>query len=522
MANPWHVKWLQEGVKAWNYRRNRVSFFPDLRGVNFFELLPEDYRTRPKASRFFEGLNLKNSDLVGADLSNLNFRRANFTDANLTNSKLDASNFNQANFKDAKLTNASARRAELDGAKFIGSALQGLNLEGASIKGTIVLEASLDEEQYQALGGTEARRYIEERRDKYLAARLSKSGNAVDGAYLGKSEAPHKERDVRYDIYYGTNRVPIYEQGELIDYGCTENGEISYGICEVVLPAGRPIGKLGPSLWKKVVRRVMGEGHTSTKVLRIVELNESLFLSHLLSISQAARGDIHPTLFIHGYNNSFQSAAQRAAQIGYDLGLGQGIGLFSWPSSGSKSGYTSDEAMVDVSKYKMADFIEVFLHASGNRQINIIAHSMGCRCLMGALEVLGRGRTSVLKRINQIILAAADIDTRHMNHLALYAVRYCNRTTAYTTSKDDALKVSGWLHGFQRVGASPPTYVFSGMDTIVANNSGLGSFGHQYVATSRVILGDIFQLLKHNASPNDRHAVELVLGASPTHWRLRD
>jgi esterase/lipase superfamily enzyme len=70
------------------------------------------------------------------------------------------------------------------------------------------------------------------------------------------------------------------------------------------------------------------------------------------------------TLFIHGFNNSFEDAILRAAQIGYDLGIGQGIGLFSWPSQGVKTpkGYTTDEATAEASKYLLADFIEQFVH----------------------------------------------------------------------------------------------------------------------------------------------------------------
>ncbi|WP_449579266.1 hypothetical protein [Paracoccus mutanolyticus] len=54
MADSWHVQSslrLREGVASWNRRRKKVSFLPNLAGVDFFELLPERYRSRAKTSR---------------------------------------------------------------------------------------------------------------------------------------------------------------------------------------------------------------------------------------------------------------------------------------------------------------------------------------------------------------------------------------------------------------------------------------------------------------------------------------
>ncbi|WP_165828019.1 hypothetical protein [Rhodovulum sp. BSW8] len=34
MGNPEHLKWLLEGVEAWNARRQRDDFMPDLSGMD--------------------------------------------------------------------------------------------------------------------------------------------------------------------------------------------------------------------------------------------------------------------------------------------------------------------------------------------------------------------------------------------------------------------------------------------------------------------------------------------------------
>ncbi len=73
MSNNLHANWLKEGVKKWNYRRKKVTFQPDLSGIRFFDFLPSDFRDQPKASRFFERIDLSDANLIDADLSDLNF-----------------------------------------------------------------------------------------------------------------------------------------------------------------------------------------------------------------------------------------------------------------------------------------------------------------------------------------------------------------------------------------------------------------------------------------------------------------
>ena len=132
---------------------------------------------------------------------------------------------------------------------------------------------------------------------------------------------------------------------------------------------------------------------------------------------------------------------------------------------------------------------------------------MGCRCLLGALEVLSNGKESVLRSVNQVILAAADVDAAIMPKLGEAATRYATRTTSYVSGDDKALKLSGWLHDFSRVGFVPPTFVMGGMDTILVNDDDLGTLSHGYVGSSRVVLGDMFDLLSKNEEPANRFSL---------------
>lgn len=83
----------------------------------------------------------------------------------------------------------------------------------------------------------------------------------------------------------------------------------------------------------------------------LISMNETLFWKLISETADRMKVREHPTIFIHGFNTKFEDAVLRAAQIGYDLGIGQRIGLFSWPSKGSIIKYNADETMSEASKY---------------------------------------------------------------------------------------------------------------------------------------------------------------------------
>ncbi len=517
MADEWHVEWLKEGVVRWNRRRKKVKFVPDLSGLNFYDFLPRDFRDAPKTSRTFEKIDLSDANLAEANLSNLNFAAANFKAANLLNATMTKSNFTNAKFIDTNLVGIDASGSMFEDAEFERVELARANFEGVEATGAVFISTELTSSQVRTLGEENIlvfpsraahRDAVTQSNERYSLPSPSGPPTKDDG----------KTRKNRYDVFFGTNRVPKIERDAVVDFTGDKASELSFGICEVIVPEGHKIGSLGSPLFKRLYNRK----DDRLKLENLIALNEELFFAQLRQSSNRMKIQERPTIFVHGFNNSFEAAVLRAAQIGYDLRIGQGIGLFSWPSKGKAKAYSADEATVEVSKYYLADFIEKFVANALDGTINVIAHSMGCRCLLGALEVLSNGRPHVLKSINQTILAAADVDASVMHFLGKHPVENATRTTSYVSDKDKALKVSKWLHDFPRVGVMPPTYVMNGMDTVIVNNLDLGKFSHGYVGTSRTILNDIFSLLKDNSPPSDRFSVAWDATSGQSCWRLKD
>lgn len=127
MANPQHIKWLLEGVEAWNARRERDDFEPKFEGKNIQEafreagLMPSDGRI---------------------NLQGINLRQANLSRANLLG----------ANLRGADLQGTDLKGAELRGVNLSGAYLLGANLLNTSLNGAIVISNPLTVRENNRIG----------------------------------------------------------------------------------------------------------------------------------------------------------------------------------------------------------------------------------------------------------------------------------------------------------------------------------------------------------------------------------
>lgn len=140
MANQEHVKWLKEGVEAWNKRRERENFSPDLSRA---------YLGRANLSGAdFSYSNLRNADLRITDLSGANFSHADLRDANLlgvdlSNAHLSFADLSSAVLLDANLRGATLALTNLSDAYLISANLSGTHLMSADLSGTRLSHSEL-------------------------------------------------------------------------------------------------------------------------------------------------------------------------------------------------------------------------------------------------------------------------------------------------------------------------------------------------------------------------------------------
>jgi len=320
------------------------------------------------------------------------------------------------------------------------------------------------------------------------------------------TEAPRNTNDnADYTVWFGTNRKPNDSESLQLGFSKSRDMKIHYGYCRVFIPRSHKIGSTGSSWWQRLRSGIDDRLNLIEVKGMVADEYWSAISSRLAKLETSERDAV---IFVHGYNVSFENAAMRAAQIGFDLSVKGAMAFFSWPSQRMLKGYSADEATIEASEAFIAEFIEDFVARSGAEKVHIIAHSMGNRGVLRAIDRIAnkaQRRTGVL--IGQVILAAADVDADTFRNLCGAYGRVSRRATLYVSSRDLAIEASRWLHDFARAGLLPPIMVVPGIDTINVTNVDLTKLGHGYVAGARDVLEDMHQLLVYDAPPNRRFAL---------------
>ena len=333
------------------------------------------------------------------------------------------------------------------------------------------------------------------------------------GRSLAWSAEPPKAANVRdedgsreYRVWFGTNRQQERRNGR-VSFGSTRADRISYGYCDVTIPKYHRIGSVGDAWWRRFPRFWLNNRLT-IKDLHL--LAETAFYSQLRKLFDDLPDDERILLvFLHGFNVSFDRAAIRAAQLGFDLKIPGTTAFFSWPSRGSVSEYPADIASMEASEKYISEFLLEMSERSGAHRIHLIAHSMGNRGLLRAFDGLAqemRGRIG--KNLKQVFLAAPDIDEDLFRDLSDVYHSMATRTTMYVSSKDLALNSSGIIHDHPRAGYTPPVTVVEGVDTVEVSNIDLTYLGHGYVANARPVLVDMYNVMATDAAPNRRFGLQ--------------
>lgn len=115
-------------------------------------------------------------------------------------------------------------------------------------------------------------------------------------------------------------------------------------------------------------------------------------------------------VFVHGYNNNFQEALFRVAQLSADTGQRGTAVLFDWPSAAKVAGYVTDKDNATYSRDELVDTLTILARQPGVGEVTLFGHSMGGWLTVEAVRQLRlMGRDDVIRRLN-VVLAAPDID----------------------------------------------------------------------------------------------------------------
>jgi pimeloyl-ACP methyl ester carboxylesterase len=167
-----------------------------------------------------------------------------------------------------------------------------------------------------------------------------------------------------------------------------------------------------------------------------------------------------------------------------------------------------DEAAVGVSGRRLADFLETVVAQSGAQRIHLIAHSMGNRALIEALQTYLAKRAPENRQhiFGQIVFTAPDVDRDYFTDVIPSLAGSAERVTLYASDNDYALRTSQFVHGAPRAGTAGDDVIvkLAGLDSIDMSSVPADALGHSYFAANSGAIYDIFRLLWRGDPPPQR------------------
>jgi esterase/lipase superfamily enzyme len=329
------------------------------------------------------------------------------------------------------------------------------------------------------------------------------------------------------EIAGGTSRVPIFvattRQRSTTDPGEMFNGEraadVSYAAITVSIP---PDGsrKVGEVQWPTTLP---GDPRRNFVTVSADYLDRQAFTASIAAMAKRT-GRSKVLVFVHGFNNRFDDAVYRFAQIVQDSKVPVIPVLFTWPSRGEVRlrAYTYDRESANYSRDALESLLTMLTSYPAVTEVNMLAHSMGNWIALEALrgrsirggQTAGSVRADKLKNV-MLVAPDVDVDVFRMQIQRMGAAR--PRIALFVSQDDQALGLSKNIWGgIPRLGDVDPTQEpyrteFERDGILVFNLTGLASPGDD--AHDRAfedvtsVMAMIQQRLKDGQAMTDRGSV---------------
>jgi esterase/lipase superfamily enzyme len=160
-------------------------------------------------------------------------------------------------------------------------------------------------------------------------------------------------------------------------------------------------------------------------------------------------------LYVHGYRESFETAAVSTAQLSHGIRFDGATALFTWPSAGTTFNYVGDREAAMWSRDALEDLLLALANSSSGGRVHIVAHSMGTLLTLETLRSLrASGGDAVMSRIGSVVMAAPDVDFNLFARTMAKLGPDVHKMTVISSRNDLALAVSSQIAGGVRAGAA--------------------------------------------------------------------
>ena len=365
---------------------------------------------------------------------------------------------------------------------------------------------------------------------------------------VDSAEPVHTPDDL--DLLYVTDRAPITDpQTNALSYGSERSRTMSFGSIEIrVEPdSNGAMGEMKLGAITEIGRfpevpypaKITSAGYI--RAPDVVAAHEQAVASLQREIRRrlAKTDRKEVVVFIHGYNNTFNDAANATGSICRLLGPDFVCLALTWPAGGSRGafmGYNVDRESGEFAVADMRKAIRAIGQTDGVRGVHIIAHSRGTDVLASAFQQLSAeayvSRFSITEnlKVRNIVLFAPDIDIDvaatkifdvfsdpdapyGANKAPNAAIRQGSfHLTIYSSPGDQALSLSSSIFGSRlRLGQLD----LSGQEAkalradpghlvdLIEVDENTGAFGHGYFLSNPAVGSDLVALIRDRLKPGD-------------------
>lgn len=250
----------------------------------------------------------------------------------------------------------------------------------------------------------------------------------------------------------GTSLVPILAAttrnratatpGEMFDSERAD--QVSYASITVSIPpdASRKIGEVQ---WPA---SLPGDPHQNFVTVSADHVDKPSFVAALSAAAKkGARGRV--LLFVHGFNNRFDEAVYRFAQIVHDSKAPAIPILFSWPSRGQVGlrAYREDLESASGSREAVEQLLDTIAANPNVKQVTVLCHSMGCSLTLEALRARAVRAGKIGAKVRNVLLVAPDVDVNVFRAQMQQMGSVRPRFGLFLSQDDNALKLSKSIWG---------------------------------------------------------------------------
>jgi esterase/lipase superfamily enzyme len=291
-------------------------------------------------------------------------------------------------------------------------------------------------------------------RIKVLAcvAALDLSGCATINGYLQPDPSAFNAPGTSHvEMVVATTRTPAASPAVMFSGGRALEPGFADMVVSIPPDANRQIGEVQ---WPK---QLPGDPAVDFVTLKADLINRDQAIGTFARLLRESKKS-EALVFVHGFNQKYDDAVYRFAQILHDSGAEGEVApvLFTWPSKGNVFAYGYDRESANFSRDALEALLRYLVKDPQVKKISILAHSMGNLVTLEALRQMAIRDGRVAAKIKLVLLASPDVDV-DVAREQIAAMGLGRPHIALFVSQDDrALAASTNVWGAPRLGAVNP------------------------------------------------------------------